>query len=195
MTDIRLSPSGPVIASFGRGMRLRLTEEQATMAPGEGVDLVIPSTTTGVINHDGFGGESPVTVELLLPKPNLSYRATLRLDVWNFTTNISGQLVLWIDATVDGGLNWQPVAKNGHQIQPQIGADAARDGANMPLTCQLTNTDGSTFGVVAGTAALRLRGRVKCLTDATCAVDSSNVVAGETGLGGTIYLLLEESTG
>lgn len=193
MTDIRLSPSGPVIASFGTGMRLRLADVEATM-DGE-IDKVIPSTNAGVINYDGFGGEAPVTVQLTNPKPGRTYRAELRLDVWNYTTNISGQLAMFIEASVDGGTNWTIVARNGHQIQSQIGADAARDGQTREVSLAFVNTIGSSIGILDTTATLKLRGRLQALTADTLAVNSLDTVAGVAGMNGNIYLLLEENTG
>ena len=66
MTDIRLSPSGPIIGkatSPGPGARLRLTEATSVM----GGSQAIPSVPD-VISPDGFAVPNPLVLTLDAPK-------------------------------------------------------------------------------------------------------------------------------
>jgi hypothetical protein len=62
----------------------------------------IPSTRD-VISPDGFGNPAALVLTLDAPKQALHYRANLSLDVINSATSPGGEVVLYLDVSVDGG--------------------------------------------------------------------------------------------
>lgn len=191
MTKLRLSPSGPVVAEFGVGFRLRMAELVSTM----GGDVAVPITTPGVLCDDGFTtAANPIIVTLPNPRDDVKYRALVALDLWNITTNVAGNVVLYIDTSHDGGTTWSLAkAHNGHKVQPQIGADLARDGTAREVTCRMVLIGGDSLGVVTGTSpSLKMRARIVSSAAANISVDSLGTVAGVSGLDGTIRMELEE---
>jgi hypothetical protein len=194
MTDspIRLSPSGPIIGkagSGGAGARLRLTEATSTM----GGSQAIP-TTPDVIGPDGFGAPAALVLTLDAPKEKLNYRATLSLDVVNTSTNEGGEVVLYLDVSLDGGLNYTNRAKNVHIINSTV---TDTEGRSMEVWLPLTL--GSVLGISDATPppSIKLRARANQVGGpATLFVNSPATSSGGSppvsGLNGSIHMELEE---
>ena len=193
MTDstIRLSPSGPVIGkagSPGPGARLRLTEATTTM----GGSQTIP-TVPDVIGPDGFGAPAALVLTLDAPKEALHYRANLALDVIDTATNPGGEVVLYLDVSVDGGTTYTNRAKNAHVVNAGFGNV---EGRQMQVWLPLTL--GSALGVSDTTPppSIKLRARAnRVLGDDGVAVSSVATSGGGApvaALNGTIHLELEE---
>jgi hypothetical protein len=180
---LRLSPSGPVIGDAGGGFRLRLTDVQSAMSGS----LAVP-TASSVVCSDGFGGSVPIILQLALPKPEHKYRANFRLDLVNTTTNSSGEVVLYLETSVDG-TNWTVRSKNGHLVNPSTNDNAARQAElALPLTL------GEALGIVDGTAILYVRASARCTVGDAGQVHASvpATSGGVSGLDGTLYYELEE---
>jgi len=193
MTDvpIRLSPSGPIIGkagSSGAGARVRLTEATSVM----GGSQAIP-TAPDVIGPDGFGAPAAIVLTLDAPKEALHYRANLALDVINGSTNVGGEVVLWLDVSIDGGASYTNRARNAHIINS---SDTATEGRQMQVWLPLTL--GSALGISDATppASIKLRARAnQVLGSSALAVSSLATSDGTfpiTGLSGTIHMELEE---
>lgn len=186
MEIVRLAPSGPPILNanggplgFGPGARLRLVEANTTMSG----TVAIPTTDLGVICPDGFSNTDAVVLTLPAPNSGLQYRATLALDVENTSTNTEGQVELFIDTSIDGGLNYINAYNNTHllaEVHPSLTGGEVRQ-------CQLwfPLTFGNAFNVVNGvTPSLKIRARVKSL--------AGTLTVSSTGGTGTIHMELEE---
>lgn len=198
MTDslIRLSPSGPIIGkanSFGPGARLRLTEATSVMGGSQS----IPSTPD-VVSPDGFGTTNPLVLTLDAPKEKLNYRANLSLDVVNTSTNEGGEVVLYLDVSLDGGTTFTNRAKNVHVInstEPDE-SDAQVEGRSMQVWLPLTL--GSALGISDATppASIKLRARANRVVGSSALLVSSRDTSGGSdpvsGLNGTIHMELEE---
>jgi hypothetical protein len=193
MTDvpIRLSPSGPVIGkagSSGAGARVRLTEATSVM----GGSQAIP-TAPEVIGPDGFGAPAAMVLTLDAPKEALHYRANLALDVINSSTNVGGEVVLWLDVSIDGGASYTNRARNAHIINS---SDTAVEARQMQVWLPLTL--GSALGISDATppASIKLRARanqVLGLSDLeVSSLATSDGTSPVTGLTGTIHMELEE---
>jgi hypothetical protein len=193
MTDspIRLSPSGPIIgkaSSTGPGARLRLTEALSVMGGSQSIP-----TVPDVISPDGFGVANPLVLTLDAPKAALRYRAHLSLDVINLSTNEGGEVVLYLDTSVDGGTSYTNRAKNVHIINS---SSTDIEGRQMQLWLPLTL--GSALGVNDATppASIKLRARAnQAVGSPSLAVSSSSTTNGSspvTELNGTIHMELEE---
>ena len=193
MTDspVRLSPSGPVIGkggSPGPGARLRLTEATSVMGGSQAVPTV-PDT----ISPDGFGAPTPLVVTLDAPKEALHYRANLALDVINSATSPGGEVVLYLDVSVDGGTSYTNRAKNAHVINAGLGNV---EGRQMQVWLPLTL--GSALGVsdASPPPSIKLRARAnQVLGSSDVGVRSLATSDGGSpvsGLNGTIHLELEE---
>jgi hypothetical protein len=197
MTAIRLSPSGPVIGNtggapldFGPGARLRLTETNSVM----GGSQQIPTATPDTINGGGFGDPgSAVVLTLSNPKQALEYRAKILLDVSNDSTNSVGEVILYLDTSIDGGVTYTPRVKNSHYV----GNDDAGDTFVRQVELCLPLILGTSLGVddSVPTPTLKLRARAMQTGD----FETMNVVSlatsgtgGITGLEGTIHMELEE---
>lgn len=198
MTNIRLSPSGPEIKNsggaplaFGPGARLRLTEAVTTM----GGSLAIPTTdpATAIISPDGFPAPDPEAALVLTldsPKEALSYRAKLTIDFFSTSTNATGELVLYLDTSVDGGTTYTQRAANAHKVSRVVATDnpmARQAEVFLPLTL------GSALGIDDDTppASIKLRARAFAAAGSLF-VDSVAAVTGASGLNGAIHLELEE---
>jgi hypothetical protein len=189
-TPIRLSPSGPVIgkvASTGPGARLRLVEATTPMAGS----LAIPSEPA-VISPDGFGVSNPLVLTLDAPKEKLSYRANLSLDVINTSTNEGGEILLYLDISLDGGANYTNRAKNLHIIN-----SAPTDAEARQMQVWLPLTLGSALGVsdTAPPGSIKLRARANRVVASGALVNSQSASQGSSpipDLNGTIHMQLEE---
>ena len=190
MTDIRLSPSGPVIGkatSPGPGARLRLTEATSVM----GGSQAIPSIPD-VISPDGFGVPNPLVLTLDAPKQALHYRANLSLDVNDSSTSPGGEVVLYLDVSLDGGTTYTNRAKNAHTINSTTTGVEGR-----PMQVWLPLTLGSDLGINDATppASIKLRARANKTLGSGLTVSSlatSNGGSPVSGLNGTIHMELEE---
>lgn len=196
MTQIRLSPSGQPIAnvfggplSFGHGARLRLAEAQSTMSGTDAIPAV-----ADLICPDGFGQTDAIVLTLDNPKQFLYYRANLALDIVNTSTNNEGEVVLYLDVSIDGGVTYTNRAKNVHLIPPGVGATAGRQAQVwMPML------SGGSLGLDDATPApsVKLRARASMPLGTAGTVHVSSLAASDggtpvTGLNGTIHMELEE---
>lgn len=187
---IRLSPSGPIIGSgdSGSGARLRLAEAISTI----GGTTLIPSadSDTAILSVDGFPDPSPfdpITVSLDDPSPELKYRAFCELDVRNDTTGVLGEVVIYLDLSLDGEASWWPITKTGHKVSSETDG---RPGVR-PVTGWIPIQLGSLLHVADGSPSITLRARVLQPTSALCYVDS-DPSTGVSGVQGTIHMVLEE---
>ncbi len=191
---IRYSPSGAVIATLAAGARLRLAELESPMAGSAAVP-----TSKSVICSDGFGGAAPLICTLLLPKPNLKYRAELRLDVWNITTNVGGQVAIFIETSRDGVNFTSNRAQNAHIVQAQLGDSSEENGQARQLSLVMPLISGADLGVVDGDASLKVRFLAMTTIGGatTMQVNSPSAATGLDGvtLNGNIYGSLEECLG
>jgi len=197
MTAIRLSPSGPVIGNtggapleFGPGARLRLTETNSVM----GGSQQIPTATPDAISSGGFGVPgSTVVLTLANPKQALEYRAKILLDVSNDSTNSVGEVILYLDTSIDGGVTYTERVKNSHYV----GNDDSGDTFVRQVELCLGLILGTSLGVddTVPTPTLKLRARAMQTGD----FETMNVVSlatsgtgGIINLEGTIHMELEE---
>lgn len=193
MTDspIRLSPSGPIIGktvSSGPGARIRLTEATSVMGGSQSIP-----TTPDVIGPDGFGAPAALVLSLDAPKEKLSYRANLSLDVINTSTNEGGEVVLYLDVSVDGGTTFVNRAKNVHVIN-----STETDTEGRPMQVWLPLTLGSVLGISDATppASIKLRARANRVSESGAVMVNSPATSGGgspvSGLKGSIHMELEE---
>ena len=194
MTDssIRLSPSGPIIGKGssptpGPGARIRLAEATSVM----GGSQAIP-TNPAEISPNGFGAGNPLVLTLDSPKATLQYRANLSLDVVNTGTSPSGEVLLYLDVSVDGGESFINRAVNAHIINSD---PSNLEGRQMQIWMPLTL--GSALGMsdAPPPASIKLRARANQVFPSTLvAVHSLSTSDGNpvTGLNGTIHMELEE---
>jgi hypothetical protein len=193
MTDspVRLSPSGPVIgkaSSPGPGARIRLSEATSVM----GGSQAIP-TVRDVISPGGFGVPTPLVLTLDAQKEALHYRANLAIDVINSATSPGGEVVLYLDVSIDGGTTYTNRAKSAHIINSTT---TEVEGRQMQVW--LPFMLGSALGISDATppANIKLRARAnQVLGSSAVAVSSLATLDGGTpvdGLNGTIHMELEE---
>jgi hypothetical protein len=191
-TPIRLSPSGPVIGKVGTpgpGARIRLTEATSTM----GGSQAIP-TVPDVIGVNGFGAPPALVLTLDAPKEALSYRANLALDVRNTATSPGGEVVLYLDVSIDGGTTYTNRAKNVHAINSTITdqVEARQMQVWLPLVL------GSALGISDATppASIKLRARANQAVGSDAVQVNSQAISGGvtpvSELNGTIHMELEE---
>jgi hypothetical protein len=132
------------------------------------------------------------------PKQALEYRANLKLDVLNTSTNTEGQVTLFLDVSVDGGATYTVVAKNTHKIaavHPSLTevSEAREMSVNLPLASGLTLGVNDTLP----TPSIKLRARAQSMTIAVQpTVDSLGTITGDAGtvagLNGTVHMELME---
>lgn len=200
MTIIRLSPSGPPITNsgggpleFGPGARLRLEEAVSTMGGSQAIPTDAPEFA--VISPGGFtpAGDDPIVLTLNNPKEGLRYRANLALDISSNSTNTEGEIVLYLDTSVDGGTTWTNQAKNVHSTPININETADQHGFR-PVQVWLPLTLGSDLGVDESvpSPSLKLRARAQQTIDAGMQVNSEPTATGVSGMNGTIHIELEE---
>lgn len=190
-SPIRLSPSGPIIgkgATPGPGARIRLTEATSVM----GGSQAIP-TVPDVISPDGFGDPDALVLTLDAPKPDLHYRANLALDVINTSTNEGGEVVLYLDVSLDGGMNFTNRAKNVHVINSTV-----TDTEGRPMQVWLPLTLGSALGIADSSPppSIKLRARAQLVAGNNATMVSSPGTSGGSSpvadLNGSIHMQLEE---
>lgn len=193
-TQVRLSPSGPIIGKVhvpgpGPGARIRLAEVTSTM----GGSQAIPSAPD-VIGPDGFGAPAALILTLDAPKEALRYRATLALDVRNTATSPGGEVVLYLDVSIDGGTTYANRAKNVHSVNSTHTEfpEARQMQVWLPLTL------GSALGVSDATppASIKLRARANQVVGSSAVEVDSHATSGGgspvSDLNGTIHMELEE---
>jgi hypothetical protein len=151
----------------------------------------IPSTPD-VISPDGFGNPAALVLTLDAPKQALHYRANLSLDVINSATSPGGEVVLYLDVSVDGGTTFTNRAKNVHAINSTTTAEEAR-----PMQVWLPLTLGSDLGISDATppASIKLRARANRAVGSGLLVSSLDTSGSDSpvaGLNGTIHMELEE---
>jgi len=191
-TPIRLSPSGPVIGKVGTpgpGARIRLTEATSIM----GGSQALPSVPD-VIGPNGFGAPAALVLTLDTPKEALRYRANLALDVRNTATSPGGEVVLYLDISIDGGATYTNRAKNVHAVNSTHTdfPEARQMQVWLPMVL------GSALGITDATppASIKLRARAnQVVGSGAVEVNSQSISGGVTpvaDLNGTIHMELEE---
>lgn len=153
---LRLPPSGPVFKNgngvpvvMGPGAMLRLVEARTTCSAGN----VIPTVPDVIGNPIGTAG---FLLAFDKPSPGLQYRATLKCDVLNPTTNAAAAVELYLEYSADGATGWTLAASNSHVV----GAGPVATSAGRHIEIDMPLGFGSALGVVAGQANLFLRARI-----------------------------------
>lgn len=202
MTDpiLRLPPSGPPIKNAGgggfapgSGARLRLAE---TTSPMSG-SLAVPASPD-VICPDGFGSTDAIVLTLAAPKQALKYRARLALDVLNTTTNVSAEVILYLDVSIDGGTTYTNRAKVDHVVgvTPQDTAGHTAIGTNARgVEIRMPMLTGAQLGINDNTPPANIKLRARANSQVGSVLVSSLASSGGTpvtGLNGTIAMELEE---
>ena len=190
-TPIRLSPSGPVVGKVGApgpGARVRLVEGTTAMTGSQAIP-----TDPDVIGPDGFGVPVALVLTLDAPKATLQYRANLALDIINNSTNAGGEVVLYLDVSLDGGATFTNRVKNAHLINS---SDTEVEARQMEVWLPLTL--GSALGISDATppASIKLRARANQVRGSNGLMVSSLARTDGTSpvveLSGTIHMELEE---
>lgn len=160
---VRLSPSGPILSNAnnapyvpGPGARLRLVEAQGTL--GTGTLGLIPTAPAIVSLASGIGVAPATTVALLVPNPGLNYRATVKCDVQNPSTNVLGEVQLYIETSEDG-VTFTERASNTHIINSTEVAPAVPLARQISL--ELALTLGANIGVTGAPQSPTLVVRAK----------------------------------
>jgi hypothetical protein len=146
-----------------------------------------------VISPDGFGDPDALVLTLDDPKPDLHYRANLAIDVINTSTNEGGEVVLYLDVSLDGGTSFTNHAKNVHVINSTVeDVEARQMQVWLPLTL------GSDLGISESTppASIKLRARANRVVGTSSLMVSSQATSDGavpvSGLNGSIHMELEE---
>ncbi len=192
---IRIAPSGPFVLNddgatlgFGPGAQLRLTEGGSTI----GGTLVIPTTPTEL--GTTLGGTDQ-RMSLALPKTGLSYRAEVSLDILNPTTNVAGEVQLYLDTSVDAGVSWDEQASGTFLCNPSGNiAPSAQDTAR-PIRLNLLLSSGAVLGVTSApaSASILVRARVGASSGGgTVRVQSPVTPGGDEHSVGTFHIELSE---
>jgi len=184
---IRYSPSGAVIANSdggelkpGTGMMLRLSESYTVI--GGSLQISTTPQTLGSV----LGGGTVLVETLPEPSADLRYRASLSIDVGNSHTSTPGDVVLFIDTSVDGA-TWVEQVNNDHAVGPADGSMHCRLDMTMRLGGDLLG------GMPAGSPSLRVRGRIALVAALTgVEVDSRGATGGYDDFVGTCLLQLSE---
>ena len=98
------------------------------------------------------------------PKEVLQYRVNLALDVTNSATGTGGEVVLYLDVSIEGGMTYTNRAKNSHVTNAGFGT---AEGRQMQVWLPLT--PGSSLGVsdAAPPANIKLRARANQVVGTT----------------------------
>jgi len=158
-----------------------------------GGSQAIPSVPD-VIGPNGFGAPAALVLTLDAPKEALHYRANLALDVRNTATSPGGEVVLYLDVSIDGGTTYTNRAKNVHAINSTITdqVEARQMQVWLPLVL------GSALGISDATPppSIKLRARANQVVGSEAVqVNSQSISGGVTPvseLNGTIHMELEE---
>lgn len=184
---LRYSPSGGIVQNDegaplapGNGMLLRLAETYTPI--GGTLQITTTPQTLGTVLDGGT-----VLVETLAdPSPDLRYRASLSIDVGNSHTSTPGDVVLFIDSSVDG-VSWVNQVNNAHAVGPNDGSMHCRLDMTMRLGSDLTG------GMPAAAPSLRVRGRIALVAAVTgVEVDSRSSTGSYDDFVGTCLLQLSE---
>lgn len=184
---LRYAPSGGPVQNAegadltpGAGMMLRLAEGYSVI--GGSLQITTTPQTLGSV----LGGGTVLVESLPAPAADLRYRASLSIDVGNSHTSTPGDVVLFIDSSVDG-VNWVEQVNNSHAVGPADGSMHCRLDMTMRLGSELTG------GLPATSAALRVRGRIALVAAVTgVEVDSRGSTGGYDDFVGTCLLQLSE---
>lgn len=192
---IRLSPSGPNISNAnggeltpGTGMMLRLAEASTTLN-GAGQ---IPTAPT--VLGTTLGSSQGLGLALNNPDPNLNYRASVLCEVANGSTNVPGEVQLFLETSVDGGTSWTEQVSNTHTVN----STEVAPGVTLARLIRLDMTQrlGSGLGVTAATKAsgsLQVRARIGATSGGgVVSVVSAVTPGGDTQSVGTTYSSLSE---
>lgn len=189
---LRISPSGPIVqnGSGGQfkpsnGARLRLVEATTTVSGTS----VIPTAPTPI--SSSLGTLPGLTVALSKPDKNLSYRARIECDVVNPSTNVVGEVELYIETSTDGGVTWVEQSSNTHVANSTEVAPAVPTGRAIALTLPLT--PGVGLGLTGTEQTLVVRAKIGASSGGGVLVLSSAATpGGDLKSQGTILLQLEE---
>jgi hypothetical protein len=184
---LRYSPSGAVLSNSsggelkpGEGMQLRLAEGYTVI--GGTLQITTTPQTLGSV----LGGGTVLVETLLEPSADLRYRASLSVDVGNSHVSTPGDVVLFIDTSVDGS-TWVQQVDNAHAVGPGDGSMHCRLDMTMRLGSELSG------GIPAGSPSLRVRGRIALVAAVTgVEVDSRGQTGGYDDFVGTCLLQLSE---
>jgi hypothetical protein len=118
-------------------------------------------TVPDVISPDGFGVPTPLVLTLDALKEALHYRANLALDVINSTTSPGGEVVLYLDVSIDGGTTYTNRAKNAHVINStcQESTEARPASAVLPRPSSARSASVTPHGRQTSSCG---RGRIRC---------------------------------
>ncbi len=184
---LRYSPSGGIVEnaeggklSPGAGMMIRLAEGYTTI--GGTLQITTTPQTLGTV----LGGGTVLVETLAAPSADLRYRASLSIDVDNSSTSTAGDVVLFLDTSVDG-VNWVNQVSNAHGVGPLDSSMHCRLDMTMRLGSDLSG------GMPAAAPSLRVRGRIALTaTLVGVEVDSRLSTAGYNSFSGTCLLQLSE---
>jgi len=149
MTQIRLSPSGPVIQNLngsslavtGPGLQLRLAEASTPIGTHG------PVSSTPVDIGQTPGGD-PLIAELASPTAGYFYRAEVHVDVENAIAGLTRGEVT-IQASYDAGATWNPVSTTGFEVQ---------EGGYRPTRAFLKMT---TLDIPEGAQSIQIKGTMR----------------------------------
>lgn len=160
-----------------------------TLRLAEGYTLIggsLQITTTPQTLGSVLGGGTVLVETLPEPSPDLRYRASLSIDVGNSHTSTPGDVVLFIDSSIDG-VNWVEQVNNAHAVGPNDGSMHCRLDMTMRLGSALTG------GMPAAAPSLRVRGRIALVAAVTgVEVDSRGQTGSYDDFVGTCLLQLSE---
>lgn len=190
---VRLSPSGPNLTNAsggafnpGPGARLRLVEGSTTIAAGTAGIIPTALAVVGPV----IGSGAPLLLVLNAPSPSLKYRATVLCDVINPSTNVLGEVQLYLETSVDN-VTFTEFCSNTHIVNSSEVAPAVPLSRQIRLDLQLVA--GSVLGVTSATPNLFVRAKVSATSGGGIVLVSSlPTPGGDTKSVGTVLLQFEE---